>query len=38
LICPVDDIDNTTINERTGGRGLEWPGDCVVASFLEGDF
>jgi hypothetical protein len=33
-----DDINNTTINERTQGRGLERPGDCVAASFLEGDF
>jgi hypothetical protein len=34
----VDDINNTTINERTWGRGLERPGDGVVALFLEGDF
>ena len=38
MIRPVDDINNMTINECTWGRGLERPGDCVAASFLEGDF
>ena len=35
---PADDINNTTINERTRGRVLERPGDGVAALFLEGDF
>jgi hypothetical protein len=37
---PVDDINNnnTTINERMRGWGLERPGDGVPALFLEGDF
>ena len=33
---PVNDINNTTINERTRGRGLERPGDGMAALFLEG--
>jgi hypothetical protein len=35
---PVADLNNTTIDERTRGRGLEQPGDGVAALFLEGDF
>jgi len=35
---PVADLNDTTINKRTWGRGLEWPGDGVAALFLEGDF
>ena len=35
---PVADLNNTTINEGTRGRGLERPGDGVAALFLEGDF
>ena len=35
---PVADLNNTTINERTRGRGMERPGDGVATSFLEGDF
>ena len=35
---PVADLNNTTINECTRGRGLERPGDGVAALFLEGDF
>jgi hypothetical protein len=35
---PVNDLNDTTINERTRGRGLERPGDGVAASFFEGDF
>ena len=31
-------LNNTTINERTRGRGLERPGDGVAPSFFEGDF
>ena len=38
MICPVDDINNMTINECTWGRGLDRPGDCVAASFLERGF
>jgi hypothetical protein len=34
----VADLNNTTINEQTRGRGLERPGDGVAALFLEGDF
>ena len=33
---PVADLNNTTINECTRGRGLERPGDGVAALFLEG--
>jgi hypothetical protein len=29
---PVADLNNTTINERTRGRGLERPGDGVIWS------
>ena len=36
--APVDDINNTTINERMRGWGLEQPGDGVAPSFFEGDF
>jgi hypothetical protein len=35
---PVDNINNTTINKRTRGWGLERPGDGLAALFLEGDF
>ena len=35
---PVADLNNTTINKCTRGRGLERPGDGVAALFLEGDF
>ena len=35
---PVADLNNTTMNEYTQGRGLERPGDGVAALFLEGDF
>jgi hypothetical protein len=34
----VDNINNTTINERTRGQGLERPGDGVAVLILEGDF
>ena len=33
---PVADLYNTAINERMRGRGLERPGDGVVASFCKG--
>ncbi len=36
--CPIADLKNTTINERTRGWGLERPGDGVATSFIEGDF
>ena len=32
------DLNDTTINERTRGRGLERPGDGVATSFFERDF
>ena len=34
--CPVADLSDTAINKRTGGRGLERPGDGVASSFCEG--
>jgi hypothetical protein len=34
--CPVADLSDTAINERTRGRGLERPGDGVASSFCEG--
>ena len=34
---PVADLNNTTINERTRGRGLERPGDGLATMFLEWD-
>jgi hypothetical protein len=34
----IADLNNTTINERTWGWGLERSGDGVVTSFIEGDF
>ncbi len=35
---PVADLKNTTINERTRGRGLKGRLDGVAPSFFEGDF
>jgi hypothetical protein len=35
---PVADLNNTTINKRKQGRGLERPGDGVAPSFFEGNF
>ena len=35
---PVADLKNTTINERTRGRGLKGRGDGVAPSGFEGDF
>ena len=32
---PVADLNDTAINKRTLGRGLERPGDAVVASFCK---
>ena len=32
----VADLNDTTIDERTWGRGLKRPGDGVAALFLEG--
>jgi hypothetical protein len=32
------DLNDTIINERTRGRGLERPGDSVASSFFKGDF
>ena len=34
----IADLNNTTINERMRGWGLERPGDGVATSFIEGDF
>ena len=33
---PGADLNDTAINERAGGRGLERPGDGVASSFCEG--
>ena len=33
---PVINLKNTAINKRMQGRGLEWLGDGVVASFCKG--
>ena len=33
---PVADVNGTTINQCTWGRGLERPGDGVAASFYKG--
>jgi len=32
----VADLNDTAINERTRGQGLERPGDGVATSFLKG--
>ena len=37
-IFPVKIADNMTIKRRTRGFGLKRLGDCVAASFYEGDF
>ena len=37
-ISPVKIADNMTIKRRTTGFGLKRLGDCVAASFYEGDF
>jgi hypothetical protein len=33
-----DNLNNTTMNKCTRGRGLKRPGDGVAPSFFEGDF
>ena len=37
-ICPVTITDNMTIKRRITGFGLKRLGDCMAASFFEGDF